>query len=96
VNVKLVWTRGARIDRAAIYDYIEAENPRAAVELDEQFDRRAAQLTTHPMIGRGGRVQNTRELVVGPGYLLVYDIEGDTIRILRVLHGAQQWPPEKP
>ena len=96
MNVKLVWTRAARLDRAALYDYIEAENPRAAVELDERFDRRAVQLATNPMIGRAGRVRNTRELVVRPNYLLVYDIEGDTIRILRVLHGAQQWPPEKP
>ena len=60
-----------------------------------QFERKAAQLITHPRIGRGGRVENTRELVVRPNYLLIYDIEGETVRILRVLHAAQQWPPER-
>jgi toxin ParE1/3/4 len=93
--VKLFWTPEAEADRNRIYDYIESDNPRAAVELDQQFERRAAQLITHPMIGRGGRVENTRELVVRPNYLLIYDIEGDTIRILRVLHAAQRWPPER-
>ena len=95
MNAKLVWTRAARMDRASLYDYIEAENPRAAVELDERFDRRAGQLATNPMIGRAGRVRNTRELVVRPNHVLVYDIDGDTFRILRVLHGARQWPPEE-
>lgn len=49
----------------------------------------------HPLIGRRGRVGSTRELVVRPNYLLVYDIDRDTVRILRVLHAAQPWPPEK-
>lgn len=92
--MKLFWTPEAEADRDAIFDYIEPDNPRAAVELDEQFERRAAQLITHPMIGRGGRVENTRELVARPNYLLIYDIDGDTVRILRVLHAARQWPPE--
>lgn len=93
--MKLSWTAEADADREAIYHYIEADNPRAAVKLDEEFDRRAEQLLSHPMMGRGGQVPNTRELVVRPSYIMVYDIAGETIRILRVLHAAQQWPPEK-
>jgi toxin ParE1/3/4 len=93
--LKLTWTREASADREAIYDYIESDNPRAALELDEQFARRATQLLTRPMIGRPGRVPTTRELVVRPNYVLVYDLDGDMIRILRVLHAAQQWPTER-
>ena len=91
----LPWTWEAASDREAIYNYIEADNPRAALELDEQFSRRAGQLLSHPMIGRVGKVPSTRELVVRPNYILVYDMHGETIRILRVLHAAQQWPPAK-
>ena len=91
--MKLAWTPNARADRDAIYTYIEANNPRAALELDEIFANRAAQLASHPMIGRPGRVANTRELVVHPNYVLIYDIAGETIRILRVLHTARRWPP---
>lgn len=93
--MKQVWTEEAEQDRDSIYDRIEAENPPAAVELDMRFDRRAEQLVGHPLIGRAGRVPGTRELVVRPNYLLVYDIDGDTVRILRVLHAAQQWPQEE-
>jgi addiction module RelE/StbE family toxin len=91
--MKLVWTPEAIADRRAIYIYIEAENPLAALELDEHFTQRAAQLRAHPMIGRPGRVLGTRELVVRNNYMLIYDIDAETIRMLRVLHTAQQWPP---
>ena len=92
--MKLLWTPEGKADRRAIYAYIEPDDRRAALELDEQFERRATQLVAHPMIGRLGRVRDTRELVVSPNYLLVYDIRGNTIRILRVLHTARQWPPK--
>jgi toxin ParE1/3/4 len=29
-------------------------------------------------------------------YIAAYRIVGDTVRILRVLHGAQQWPETLP
>ena len=45
------------------------------------------------MIGRPGRLIATRELIVtGTPYLLPYTVVGEEIVILRVLHGAQQWP----
>lgn len=35
----------------------------------------------------------TRELVItGTPYLVPYRVVGDVIVILRVLHGARQWP----
>ncbi|WP_425337606.1 type II toxin-antitoxin system RelE/ParE family toxin [Rhizobium leucaenae] len=62
--MNLVWTPEAKTDRRAIYTYIEADNASAALALDELFARRSAQLVTHPMVGRPGRVPGTRELVV--------------------------------
>lgn len=90
--MKLVWTPEARADRRAIYTYIEADNAAAALTLDEMFSKRSTQLVTHPMTGRPGRVSGTRELVVHKNYLLVYDLAGGTVRIIRILHAAQQWP----
>lgn len=61
--------------------------------MDELFSERAHGLVRHPAIERPGRVSGTRELVVHPNYILIYDIAGDDVRILRLLHAQRQWPP---
>lgn len=88
----VLWTPEAIQDREAIYDYIEADNPVAALALDELFEARASHLIDHPGLGRRGRVAGTRELVAHRNYILVYDVKGDQVRVLRVLHAARQWP----
>ncbi len=46
-------------------------------------------------MGRLGRIDGTRELVIsGTPYIAAYRIVGETVRILRILHGAQLWPDE--
>ena len=46
-------------------------------------------------MGRKGRQAGTRELVAHPNYIVVYDVTGDMVRVLRVLHAARQWSPQK-
>lgn len=53
---------------------------------------KASYLLAHPALGRLGRVAGTRELVAHQNYILVHDLAGDSLRILRVLHAARQWP----
>lgn len=91
--MKILWAPEALTDRRAIYDYIETDNPRAALALDELFSAQASCLVDHPGLGRPGRVAGTRELVVHQNYILIYDMLGDLVRVLRVLHTARQWPP---
>lgn len=62
--MKLFWTPEALDDRRAIYDYIEADNPLAALNLDELFSEKVCNLIDQPGLGRVGRVSGTRELVV--------------------------------
>ncbi|MEO5344185.1 MAG: type II toxin-antitoxin system RelE/ParE family toxin [Gammaproteobacteria bacterium SHHR-1] len=89
---ELFWTPEAIQDRDEIYDYIEADNPAAALALDELFEEKAGRLVDHPNLGRPGRIAGTRELVAHQNYVLVYDVTGDMVRMLRVLHAAIQWP----
>lgn len=92
--MKLVWTRPAAADRREIRAYIAQHNPTAALALDELFTDKASKLINRPAIGHPGRLPGTRELVAHRHYVLVYDVSEDVVRILRVLHTAQQWPPQ--
>lgn len=91
--MKLVWSEPALADRKAIFDYIEASDPQAASRMDTLFQEKAERLFRFPHMGRPGRVSRTRELVAHPNYVLHYDIVGDTIRVVAILHTSQMWPP---
>lgn len=91
----LEWSVFARADRKAIFDYIEAESSQAAISVDERIRTRIQDLAQFPEMGRPGRVEGTRELIVsGTPYIAAYRIFGNTVQILRILHGAQLWPDE--
>lgn len=92
----LIWKPSALADRDAILDYIAQDNLVAAVELDERIEACAEQLVSQPQLGRHGRVAGTRERVVHPSYLLIYEVDAARdITVLRVLHTAQHWPPTR-
>lgn len=76
-------------------DYISQDNPQAAVTLDDEFELAAERACESPDMYKTGRVKGTREIVVRPHYIMVYQIEGDVLSVLRVLHAAQKWPPVK-
>lgn len=95
--MKLEWSRFALDDRNAIFDFIEADSPRSAVLVDEKIEAASDHLKCFPEAGRPGRVAGTREcLVTGLPYVLAYTIDGEAVRILRVLHAAQVWPGKLP
>jgi len=91
--MELLWTPEAVRDREDIYNYIEEDNPLAALSLDDLISERTAALQHYPRIGRSGRVAGTFELVVHSNYMVVYEIVETQVRILNVVHTARQWPP---
>ncbi len=91
--LELVWSQMALSDLLAIIDYISDDNPDAAQNLKENISEKALNLIQFPNMGKSGRVAGTRELVTAANYVLVYQVSESHIRILRVLHAAQQWPP---
>jgi toxin ParE1/3/4 len=90
--VRVYWTRESLDDRRAIFEWIEADSPRAAIELDELIEERAGSLSRPPNLGKPGRVDGTRELVFHRNYLLVYEIVNEQVWILRVLNASRMWP----
>ena len=62
-NDGVVWDPEASKNRDDIYDYIDADNPVAALALDELFEEKAGRLVDHPGLVKPDRVAGTREVV---------------------------------
>lgn len=90
---ELEWLELARADLLAIVDYISDDNPDAAQRVKDDIEAKVEKLPDFPKLGRPGRIGGTRELVAWANYIVVYQEESFAVRILRVLHAAQQWPP---
>lgn len=80
--MRLIWAQYALEDRRAIYDHIEADDARAAALVDTRISEAVARLIDYPESGRPGRVEGTRELVVGRTSCIAgYRVMGETVRI---------------
>ena len=91
--MQLRWTEEAANDLERIADYLVQHTPGRAPELVQHIYIAAGSLLTLPHRGRPGKVEGTRELVLsGLPYVLVYVVRQDGIVVVRILHGAQQWP----
>ncbi|WP_158815882.1 type II toxin-antitoxin system RelE/ParE family toxin [Methylocapsa sp. S129] len=95
--MKLEWSHFALSDRDEIFDYLEADSPRAAIMMDDRISAFVALLIEFPERGRPGRIKGTRELIINQTpYLAAYRVIGDTAHILRILHGSRRWPDAMP
>ncbi|MGO7741049.1 type II toxin-antitoxin system RelE/ParE family toxin, partial [Rhizobium johnstonii] len=54
--MRLVWARYALSDRENIFTYIEIENPRAAVHVEQKIVLAVRRLVQFPESGRPGRI----------------------------------------
>jgi toxin ParE1/3/4 len=92
--MRIRWTDAAIDDFTRICDYVEKHGSaaiarRVAITAYSQI----SELSKFPELGRTGRKRETRELVLsGLPYIAIYRIYRAEIQILRLLHGAQQWP----
>lgn len=90
--MKLIWSDDAIHQRNEIFEYISGENPIAALTMDELFSERARNLLSFPEMGRPGMLVGTRELSVHPNYRLIYELIGDDVHILNMVHARRDWP----
>jgi toxin ParE1/3/4 len=92
--VTIIWRPAAARDYASLREYFEAHAPASAEAVANRIFAAIDSLTRFPRRGRPGDLEGTRELVVArTPYIVVYRIDDDEIVILRVIHGAQRWPP---
>lgn len=82
-------------DIETAFAYIAQDSPRAARVVIERILSSLESLPEHPGMGRPGRVLGTRELVIPrTPYLAVYEVTEQGVAVVRVIHGAQNWPDD--
>lgn len=87
------WTESAANQIESIFEYIASDSADAAVRTILRIQEAIDRVEKMPYSARIGRRNGTRELVVaGTPYIVVYRIHEEAIQILRVVHGAQNWP----
>lgn len=86
------WTETALQDLDDIGSYIALDSPRSAETVVRRIVETVAALAYHPRMGRVGRVERTRELVVsGTPYLAVYRLR-ERVEIVTIFHASRKWP----
>lgn len=90
---RIIVDADAEADLDAIAAYIERESPHAALRVLDRL-RATFEKIAHMPTGREGRMDGTLERPVrGLPYVIAFDLpDPNTLRVLRVIHGARDWP----
>lgn len=93
--MRVRWTSDAADDLERILDYISADRPETARRIALEIIQSVDALGSFPNRGRRGRVEGTWELVLAPlPFVAVYEVHPQEVQVVRILHGAQKWPPQ--
>ncbi len=79
-------------DLVAVGEYIEQDNPDAALALLLYIEDQVDSLSDPNFPRRKGRKAGTLELVVHPRYVVVFAQTDTAVTILNLLHTARQYP----
>ena len=88
---EIVWSETGLEQFEAAFDYLAERNWTAAERLRTQV-RDTLDLLARRPTGRPGQEPGTFEKIVQKtSYLLVFELAGDELRIIRMFHMAQDW-----
>jgi toxin ParE1/3/4 len=91
--MRVIFTPQAARHLEEVGSYIARHNPDASKRLIHRILSHCSKLKDHSLIGRPGRVAETRELVVpGTRFVVPYRVRNGRIEILAILHAARDWP----
>jgi toxin ParE1/3/4 len=94
---RVVWSQDALAEPGAVVAYIGPDNPAAAFKVADRIEETIHNLASTPT-GRRGRVAGTYEKVIPRlPYIVAYALARmpageEVLTILRVIHGARDWP----
>jgi toxin ParE1/3/4 len=80
---RIRWSHSARRDHRDVVEWLNDRNPAAASRIADAIENRLAMLAMMLRIGRVGRLEDTRELVIPrTPYLIIYQLEAPAIKSL--------------
>lgn len=88
---RICWSLTAESDLGAIEEFIAKDSVLHAVDFIDRLVESVEKLATFPHVGRivpEFDDEKIRELIFR-NYRVVYLVEGDTVQIVRVVHGAR-------
>ncbi|WP_374633810.1 type II toxin-antitoxin system RelE/ParE family toxin [Ferrovibrio sp.] len=92
--MRVRWAVSALTDFSHTIAFIAETDPTQAERIALALRMAGETLARFPHRGRPGRLKQTRELVLsGLPWFIVYRVMNDGVEILRVIHGARDWPP---
>jgi toxin ParE1/3/4 len=91
--VKIRWTDVAADDLKSVYKYLSEHAPARAAMIVDRILASIDVVEQYPNLGRQGRIDGTRELVItGTPFIVFYRLRKSQVEILGVLHAARKWP----
>ena len=91
--MRLKWSEFALEEYEAQLFYLALENEELAVKTQGLLEAALSHLLVFPEIGRAGRCPGTFELAVKKAPLLiVYEVQGEVLTVLRILHTSRDYP----
>jgi len=92
---RIAWSEEAVDDFDSAITYVALDSKRSAGLVAQRIENAIAGLATMP-IGRQGRVAGSYEKPVQKTpYVIAYSLSDTTIRVLRIIHGARDWPDDE-
>ena len=90
--LKVVRTPRYDNDLVAVGEYIEQDNPNAALALLLHIEEQVDSLADPNFPRRKGRKAGTLELVAHPNYVVVFEQTDTTVTVFNLLHAARKYP----
>ena len=91
----IFWEEDSLNDREKIFEFLFDFNPSAAEKTDQMIETKVENSLEHPLMGGERDIFRGRVLIIPEVSMIVsYWVDGETIRIMRVLHQKQNFPPE--
>ncbi|HIF5672785.1 type II toxin-antitoxin system RelE/ParE family toxin [Vibrio parahaemolyticus] len=91
----ILWEEESLNDREKIFEFLYDFNPEAADKTDDIIEAKVEKLLEQPHMGVQRDGIRGRLLIIPEISMIVsYWVEGDIIRIMRVLHQKQKFPTD--